>query len=511
MKSQTETNPKPMPTVTNIAAYRFAHLRALVPLREHLISRCREWQLLGTILLSVEGINLFVSGAEPEIERLLAELRLVPGLNGLDPKYSESDERPFTRMLVKIKNEIIAFGVDGIDPAERPSPKLSPRELKQWLDEGRPVTLLDTRNNFEVKLGTFRNAVAIDIAHFRDFPKAAKELPESLKSQPIVMFCTGGIRCEKAGPYLQREGFEQVFQLDGGILKYFEECGGEHYKGDCFVFDKRVGLESNLGESQHAICFVCRAALAAEQLLDPRFVESVSCPHCYRTRDEIQAVELEEHWAVLMRVTTPLPGSVPGETFRPLQVPAHFAGRTLHEFLQGILGKTEFDWVTECALGNILDSGHQPSSADRIVEAGERWYHRRALPLEPDVNAGIRILYEDEAIIVVDKPAPLPTTPEGEFNRNTLQQILRVVYAPQKPRPAFRLTADCTGLVVFGRKAEFAQLIQSQIESGVAEQVFQTRNEADSASVHSKSLAFTHPLSGERIRFEVPIAESDEK
>ncbi len=500
-----------MPAVTNIAAYRFAHLQELVTLRERLISQCREWKLLGTILLSQEGINLFVAGAKPEIERLLAELRLVPGLNGLDPKFSESDEQPFTRMLVKIKNEIIAFGVEGIDPAERPSPKLSPRELKQWLDEGRPITLLDTRNNFEVKLGTFQNAVAIGIDHFRDFPKGAEKLPAALKTQPIVMFCTGGIRCEKAGPYLQREGFEQVFQLDGGILKYFEECGGEHYNGDCFIFDKRVGLESNLGESPHTLCFVCQAALTAEQLLDPRFVECVSCHHCYRSREEIRAVELAQHRALLLRVTTPLPGSVPGENFRPLQVPADHAGRTLRGFLQEILGETEFDWVSEYALGNVLDAGHQPSSADRIVEAGERWYHRRPLPLEPDVNAHIRILYEDEAIIVVDKPAPLPTTPEGLFNRNTLQEILRVVYAPQKPRPAFRLSADCTGLVVFGRKAEFAQLIQSQIESGEAEQVFQTRNEALSGSKHSQSLAFTHPLSGERVRFEVTIAESDEK
>ncbi len=500
-----------MLAVTNIAGYRFAHLQELEPLRERLFSKCREWRLLGTILLSVEGINFFVAGAKPKIEELLAELRLVPGLNGLDPKFSESAEQPFTRMLVKIKNEIIAFGVDGIDPAKRPAPKLSPRDLKQWLDDGRPITLLDTRNNFEVQLGTFQNAVAIGIDHFREFPKAAGKLPEALKTQPIVMFCTGGIRCEKAGPYLQREGFEQVFQLDGGILKYFEECGGEHYNGDCFVFDKRVGLEANLAESSHQLCYVCQTALTTGQLLDPRFVESVSCPHCFQSRDEIRAIELDEHRAILRRITTPLPGSVPGENFRPLQVPARFAGYTLNEFLHGILGVTEFDWAAEFALGNVFDSVHRPSTADEIVEAGERWYHRRPLPLEPDVHPDIRILYEDEAIIVVDKPAPLPTTPGGEFKRNTLQEILRVVYSPQKPRPAFRLGADCTGLVVFGRKAEFAQLIQSQIESGEAVQVYLARNQSISGSMHSQSLSFTHPLSGDRVHFEAPDTECAEK
>ena len=226
-----------MPVVTNIAAYKFAVLTDLKPLRERLIALCREWNLRGTILLSTEGINLFLAGMRPEVEWLLTELRAVPGLHDLQPKVSESADQPFTRMLVKIKKEIISFGVEGIDPARKPAPKLSARELKKWLDEGRPVTLLDTRNNFEVQLGTFKNALPIGISHFREFPAAVQKLPEEMKQQPIVMFCTGGIRCEKAGPYMQREGFEQIFQLDGGILKYFEECGGDHYNGECFVFD----------------------------------------------------------------------------------------------------------------------------------------------------------------------------------------------------------------------------------------------------------------------------------
>ncbi|MEZ0297224.1 MAG: rhodanese-related sulfurtransferase [Candidatus Methylacidiphilales bacterium] len=241
-----------MPVFTNISTYKFANLTDLKSLRERLLARCEAGRIKGTILLSPEGINVFVAGEATEIEGLLGELRSVPGLESLAPKYSESDHQPYNRMFVKIKKEIIAFGVEGIDPATRTSPKLPAKQLKQWLDEGRPITLLDTRNDYEVKLGSFRNAVPAGIRKFKEFPKAVSELPPEMKEQPIVMFCTGGIRCEKAGPFMEREGFQKVFQLDGGILKYFEECGGEHYEGECFVFDQRVAVDSDLRESETA-------------------------------------------------------------------------------------------------------------------------------------------------------------------------------------------------------------------------------------------------------------------
>src|SRR5262249_32479792 len=249
--------------IVNIAAYQFVQLTDLVPLREQLLTKCKSLHLKGTILLSLEGINVFVAGGSAEIQSLLMELRAIPGLANFSPKISVSDEQPFNRMLVRIKKEIIAFGVPGIEPGKRTSPKLAPRELKRWLDEGRPVTLLDTRNDYEVKLGTFNNAISLGIDHFRDFPTAVGQLPAELKRQPVVMFCTGGIRCEKAGPYMEREGFEQVFQLDGGILKYFEDCGGEHYRGECFVFDKRVGVDAGLSESENTQCFKCLEPLSA--------------------------------------------------------------------------------------------------------------------------------------------------------------------------------------------------------------------------------------------------------
>lgn len=235
-----------MSSVLNISAYRFAPLAELPALRERLKAVAADGGLKGTILLSPEGINLFVAGERAGIESLLAAIRALPGCADLPVKKSFSATQPFRRLLVKIKREIIAFGVPDVDPARRPSPRLAPRELKRWLDEGRPVTLLDTRNDYEIAAGTFDGAQAAGIRHFRDFPAAAERLPTALKEQPIVTFCTGGIRCEKAAPYLEKIGFKQVFQLDGGILKYFEECGSAHYRGDCFVFDERVGVDAAL-------------------------------------------------------------------------------------------------------------------------------------------------------------------------------------------------------------------------------------------------------------------------
>ncbi|MEY2881256.1 MAG: hypothetical protein RLZZ15_3636 [Verrucomicrobiota bacterium] len=269
-----------MSAFVNVSVYKFTPLADLVPLRDRLRAFTAAHALRGTILLSTEGINLFVAGTRANVDSLLATLRALPGLADLAPKESLSAEQPFNRMLVKIKKEIIAFGVSGVDPARRPSPKLAPRELKRWLDEGRPVTLLDTRNDYEVRMGTFRGAVVPHIDHFRDFPAAAEKFPAALKDTPIVMFCTGGIRCEKAAPFLEQSGFKHVHQLDGGILKYFEDCGGAHYDGECFVFDRRVGVDSALRETGSALCFNCQLPLTVAEQQDPRYVPDVSCPHC---------------------------------------------------------------------------------------------------------------------------------------------------------------------------------------------------------------------------------------
>ena len=465
-----------MPAVTNIAAYKFARLSDLKPLRAELLVLCRERGLRGTILLSTEGINLFVAGAGEDVAVLLRRLREMPGLESLEVKASESGAQPFRRMLVRIKREIISFGVEGVDPLARPAPKISPRELKQWLDEGRPVTLLDTRNDYEIKLGTFRGAVVPGIDHFRQFPDAVQRLPEEMKEQPVVMFCTGGIRCEKAGPYMLREGFKFIHQLDGGILKYFEHCGSAHYDGECFVFDQRVGLDPHLEESDAAQCYACQTPLTAEDQASPRYVAGESCPYCYKEPVQRRAVEREKYQTALNAAATPLPGSVPYDNYRPLRVPESCHGGTVLEFLTAILPhRPRAMWETICGDNEMLDERRQPLAAGDRVRCGQQLLHLLPATREPDVNAAVRLLHVDEAIIVLDKPAPLPFHPGGRYNRNTLQFLLAIAFHPQRPRPAHRIDANTTGVTVVCRTRHFAGELQRQFQSGQVEKLYLAR------------------------------------
>ncbi len=465
-----------MPAVTNIAAYQFVPLSDLPALRGRLLGQCKAWGLRGTILISHEGINLFVAGGGEEIDALLKELRALPGLANFSPKVSVSDEQPFTRMLVRIKKEIIAFGVPGIEPGKRTSPKLAPRELKRWLDEGRPITLLDARNDYEVKVGTFKNAVTLGIDHFRSFPTAVSQLPAELKQRPIVMFCTGGIRCEKAGPYMEREGFQQIFQLDGGILKYFEECGGEHYSGECFVFDQRVGVDASLAETDNTLCFNCLAPLSVADQHDTRYVLGRSCPFCFLTDAERMERTIAERELAITRVTTPLPGSEPYDNYRPLKISTKYAGQTLLNTLCRVFPHVAAEhWQDRFAQRLFLDGDHKPVTAEQQVRSGERYLHRMPATSEPDVNVAIRVLYEDAAMVVLNKPAPLPLHPSGRFNRNTLQSILNQVYHPQKLRPIHRLDANTTGVVVLARTRAFAARMQSQFAVGKVEKLYLAR------------------------------------
>jgi UPF0176 protein len=465
-----------MDAITNIAAYKFARLAELKPLRERLLRLCRGWGLKGTILLSTEGINLFVAGSAASIDLLLHELRSIPGLAELTPKISESDHQPFSRMLVRIKKEIIAFGVEGIDPATRTSPKLDARTLKQWLDEGRPLTLLDTRNDYEVKLGTFKGALPIGVNHFRDFPAAVDKLPGTMREQPIVMFCTGGIRCEKAGPFMESRGFRQIFQLDGGILKYFEECGAAHYEGECFVFDQRVGVDPSLHETESTQCFNCLTPLTQDQQEDPRYQPPVSCPYCFRTTEERQAAELAVRQQAISQACHPLPGSTPYDNYRPLNVPPNLDGMTVVEFVARLLPHVPLpEWEQIGRQGRLVDVNRRSVAPTHPVRAGERYWHWIPETIEPPVSSDIRLVHEDEALIVIHKPAPLPLHPCGRFNRNTLQHIIQLAYQPQKPRPAHRLDANTTGLVVFTRTRAFASLLQPQFARGQVEKRYLAR------------------------------------
>ena len=410
------------------------------------------------------------------MDELVAHLHTWPGLEDLAPKYSPSEEQPFRRMLVRIKKEIIAFGVEGVNPSVRTSPKLKARELKQWLDEGRPITLLDTRNDYEVELGTFRGALIPHIDHFRSFPEAVRKLPPEMKDQPIVMFCTGGIRCEKAGPFMEMEGFKHIYQLDGGILKYFEEVGGDHYNGDCFVFDQRVGLDPHLEESDTTVCFMCQSPVSTEDQASPKYVIGKSCPHCYKDSAQVMAENLALRKRRLAEVSNPLPGSIPYDNFRPMSVSTPYDGLTLIEFLtQAFPHHPTEKWDALFAAGQIRDEARQIVSPSQIVRAGERYVQYVPQALEPDVNPNVEFLYEDASVIVITKPAPLPMHPGGRFNRNTLQYLLDHCFWPSKLRPVHRLDANTTGLLVMGRTRQIASKIQPQFQRGEVEKIYLAR------------------------------------
>jgi len=229
--------------ILNIAGYKFVTLDNLSQLRLYFLEKCEGLNLKGTILVSPEGINIALAGSTADAMAFKAILISHVHFSDIFFKDSYSRVIPFKRLKVKIKKEIITLRKPHIRPDQQRVPSISPEQLKQWLDEKCNITLLDTRNPYEVELGTFRRATHLDIEDFSEFPMVIRELP---RHKPIVMFCTGGVRCEKAGLYLLNKGFSDVYQLEGGILNYFSRVGAAHYIGNCFVFDERVAVTPDL-------------------------------------------------------------------------------------------------------------------------------------------------------------------------------------------------------------------------------------------------------------------------
>jgi UPF0176 protein len=238
-------------TTLNISTYKFVPLPDAAALREVFLERAKALQLKGTILLAEEGINMFLAGPAEDVRAFVAQLHTDARFADICPKESWSDTQPFKKMLVKVKGEIIRMNHPTIKPANGRAPSVAPAMVKRWLDqghddEGRPVVTLDTRNDFEVDEGTFDNAIDWRITKFTEFPDALRGHLDELKDKTVVSFCTGGIRCEKAAILMREEGLEHVYQLEGGILKYFEETDGSHYQGGCFVFDERRAVDAQL-------------------------------------------------------------------------------------------------------------------------------------------------------------------------------------------------------------------------------------------------------------------------
>jgi UPF0176 protein len=238
-------------TILNISSYKFVPIADAPALRDQLHERAQALALKGTILLAEEGINLFLAGTGEQVRQFVRELQQDARFADLTPKESWSASQPFRKMLVKVKREIIRMNHPTIRPSTGRAPAVPAVTVKRWLDqghddEGRPVVTLDTRNAFEVDHGTFEGAIDWRISKFTEFPQALLEHKAQLQDKTVVSFCTGGIRCEKAAIFMREAGLDHVYQLEGGILKYFEETGGAHYQGGCFVFDEREALGTDL-------------------------------------------------------------------------------------------------------------------------------------------------------------------------------------------------------------------------------------------------------------------------
>jgi len=269
------------------AFYKFVSLPDYQRLRETLQQQCEELELLGSILLAEEGINGTVSGNDQNVHQLFETLRKDERLKDLHYKESRANERPFYRMKVRLKKEIVSLGVEGVDPNRVVGEYVAPQDWNELISR-EDVRLVDTRNHYEFHLGTFVGAEDPKTESFRDFPEWVATHLDPQKDQEVAMFCTGGIRCEKATSYLLNEGFKRVYHLDGGILNYLETVDQEDslWQGDCFVFDNRVTVDHDLAAGDFEVCPACRMPLTAEDRESPLFELHVSCPRCHHRLTE---------------------------------------------------------------------------------------------------------------------------------------------------------------------------------------------------------------------------------
>ena len=269
-------------SVVNIAGYKFEPLENPVDLVRMYQQKCDELKLKGTMLISKNGINFSLAGTQQATDTIIAFLEEDNRFINIPLKVTYSETQPFRRMKVRLKKEIISLGRKDINPRELTGERISPQDLKNLLDNKEDVLVLDTRNEYETRVGKFENAIDLNLDTFRDFPKAIESLPEEYKDKQIVMYCTGGIRCEKASAVMMKAGFADVKQLEGGVLDYFKETGGAYWEGDCFVFDERVALDTELNETDYIYCYICREPLSAEEKASPDFKINEYCPYCVK-------------------------------------------------------------------------------------------------------------------------------------------------------------------------------------------------------------------------------------
>lgn len=263
------------------ALYKFVTLEDFRDIREPLLNRLLALDVKGTLLLAQEGINGTVSGSRSSINAMLDYLRQDPRLADLEFKESYTSEQPFYRTRVKLKKEIVTMGVEGIDPKQVVGTYVKPEDWNALISDP-DVVLVDTRNDYEVGIGTFKGAIDPKTKTFREFPQYVKENMDPAKQKKVAMFCTGGIRCEKSTAYMKEQGFDEVYHLQGGILKYLEEVPQEEsmWEGECFVFDNRVTVNHQLEKGEYDQCHACRRPITEEDKQSPHYEAGVSCHQC---------------------------------------------------------------------------------------------------------------------------------------------------------------------------------------------------------------------------------------
>jgi UPF0176 protein len=267
--------------ISNITGYKFIPITDRKSLQGKIQKHSNKLGLKGTVLISEEGLNFSIAGEHKAIQDFIKFLRSDKRFSEIDIKTTYNDYQPFRKMLVRIKKEIISMGIDEIDPFTFTGEKITPKELQDKLNNNEDIVLLDTRNEYEVRLGTFEDAVDLNLDSFRDFPNKIMSFDQKMKNKEIVMFCTGGVRCEKASALMLKNGFKNVKQIDGGVIKYFEDTAGSYWNGDCFVFDDRVALDKNLNETDYILCFRCREPLNKKEIDSDKYKIDEYCPYCF--------------------------------------------------------------------------------------------------------------------------------------------------------------------------------------------------------------------------------------
>ncbi|MBE8167491.1 MAG: rhodanese-related sulfurtransferase [Shewanella sp.] len=282
-------------TITVCALYKFVDLPNFEAIQKPLLSKMTELGIKGTLLLASEGINGTVAGAQHSVKELLSWFDDQKGLENIVTKFSHENEIPFYRTKVKLKKEIVTMGVQGIDPKKVVGTYVKPNEWNALISDP-DVTVIDTRNHYEIEIGTFKNAVNPKTETFREFPKYAEENLDPKKNKKIAMFCTGGIRCEKSTAYMKEQGFDEVYHLEGGILKYLEEVKPEEslWEGECFVFDNRVAVNHNLEKGQYQQCNACRLPITEADMQSDAYVKGVSCSNCIDKITDVQRQRFTE-------------------------------------------------------------------------------------------------------------------------------------------------------------------------------------------------------------------------